>query len=357
MVAAARKIDYGAGYDPTNRPGAAKATPTLASQGQAEVGKAQEEEAEAMQRKAYKMLQIGIQNVADLASKRQAEEEARKMREAEERAAAAAAEAKRVEQEAAAAVQRKAYNDEYVADLAIKRQAEEEARKMREAEERAVAQKAAAVAAVALEKSAAADSNLGLDRESAEAVRGPSVARQRDASLTPRTWSTKTLARAPEPSNPDLFMDTATLASLHGREEHTAEKAVSAAMREEVQDSAQDEAELQARRLAAEATEVEARILNAREILNAQEARIANAREDEAEAEADEAFGGRSSESIPNAADDAELEARILTAKYAPEVEAKRAERESFYLGLGVPPEDARRLVARILAAYEPLQW
>ena len=228
---------------------------------------------------------------------------------------------------------------------------------MREAEERAVAQKAAAVAAVALEKSAAADSNLGLDRESAEAVRGPSVARQRDASLTPRTWSTKTLARAPEPSNPDLFMDTATLASLHGREEHTAEKAVSAAMREEVQDSAQDEAELQARRLAAEATEVEARILNAREILNAQEARIANAREDEAEAEADEAFGGRSSESIPNAADDAELEARILTAKYAPEVEAKRAERESFYLGLGVPPEDARRLVARILAAYEPLQW
>ena len=224
-----------------------------------------------------------------------------------------------------------------------------------------MAQKAATVTADALEKSAAADSNLGLDKESAEAVRGPSVARQRDASLTPRTWSTKTLAKAPvsnpEPANPDLFMDTATLASLHEREEHTAEKAVSAATREEVQDSAQDEAELQARRLAAEATEVEARILNAREILNAQEARIANALEDEAEAEADEAFGGRSSESIPKAADDAELEARILTAKYAPEVEAKRAERESFYLGLGVPPEDARRLVARILAAYEPLQW
>ena len=148
-----RKIDYGAGYDPTNRPGAAKATPTLASQGQAEVGKAQEEEAEAMQRKAYKMLQIGIQNVADLAIKRQAEEEARKKREAEERAAAAAAEAKRVEQEAAAAVQRKAYNDEYVADLAIKRQAEEEARKMREAEERAAA---AAAEAKRVEQEAAA---------------------------------------------------------------------------------------------------------------------------------------------------------------------------------------------------------
>ena len=268
-----------------------------------------------------------------------------------------AAEAKRVEQEKAAAVQRKAYNDEYVADLAMKRQAEEEARKKREAEERAAAEKAAAVAAVAPEKSVAAESNLGLDEESADGSRGPSVARQRDASLTPRRWSTKTLAKAPAPSSPDLFMDTATLASLHAREEGTGEEAASAATREEVQDSAQDEAELQARRLAAEATEVEARILNAREILNAQEARIASSHEDEAEAEADEVFGVRSSESTPKAADEAELEARILTAKYAPEVEAKRAERESFYLGLGVPPEDARRLVARILAAYEPLQW
>jgi Tfp pilus assembly protein PilX len=48
-------------------------------------------------------------------------------------------------------------------------------------------------------------------------------------------------------------------------------------------------------------------------------------------------------------------EARILNAVYSPALEAERKERESFYMDLGVPPADARRLVARILAAYAPL--
>ena len=55
-------------------------------------------------------------------------------------------------------------------------------------------------------------------------------------------------------------------------------------------------------------------------------------------------------ESALQAAKDADL--AILNRVYSPEVEAERKRREDFYLGLGVPSEDARRLVARILAAY-----
>lgn len=47
-----------------------------------------------------------------------------------------------------------------------------------------------------------------------------------------------------------------------------------------------------------------------------------------------------------------EAEHRIMTAVYSPEIEAERKEREAFYLNLGVPLHDAKRLVSRILAAY-----
>ena len=50
-----------------------------------------------------------------------------------------------------------------------------------------------------------------------------------------------------------------------------------------------------------------------------------------------------------------EEEKAMLNRVYSPEIEAERKKRESFYLGLGVPVEDARRLVARILAAYAPI--
>jgi len=50
-------------------------------------------------------------------------------------------------------------------------------------------------------------------------------------------------------------------------------------------------------------------------------------------------------------------EARIMSAVYGPEIEEERKERESFYRDLGVPDADARRLVARILAAYAPLEY
>ena len=49
---------------------------------------------------------------------------------------------------------------------------------------------------------------------------------------------------------------------------------------------------------------------------------------------------------------DAEAEHRMLTAVYSPAIEKERLEREAFYLELGVPLADAKRLVARILAAY-----
>ena len=83
--------------------------------------KAEEEAvAAAAQRRAYYDEYVG-----DLASKREAEEEARQRREEEERAAAAAAALKAEEEAVAAAAQRRAYYDEYVGDLASKREAEE----------------------------------------------------------------------------------------------------------------------------------------------------------------------------------------------------------------------------------------
>jgi len=51
------------------------------------------------------------------------------------------------------------------------------------------------------------------------------------------------------------------------------------------------------------------------------------------------------------AAKKAELEP-AYSAKYSPEIEAQRQERLEFYLGLGVPEDEARRLVSRIVAAY-----
>jgi len=46
----------------------------------------------------------------------------------------------------------------------------------------------------------------------------------------------------------------------------------------------------------------------------------------------------------------------VYTAKYLPEIEAERKERVAFYVGLGVPEDEANRMVARILAAYaEPV--
>ena len=44
----------------------------------------------------------------------------------------------------------------------------------------------------------------------------------------------------------------------------------------------------------------------------------------------------------------------MLSRTYSPEIEHERKQREAFYLRLGVPVEDAQRLVARILAAYAP---
>ena len=44
----------------------------------------------------------------------------------------------------------------------------------------------------------------------------------------------------------------------------------------------------------------------------------------------------------------------MLSRTYSPEIEHERKQREAFYLSLGVPSEDAQRLVARILAAYAP---
>ncbi len=45
---------------------------------------------------------------------------------------------------------------------------------------------------------------------------------------------------------------------------------------------------------------------------------------------------------------------RMLSRRYSTEIEHERKQREAFYLSLGVPIEDAQRLVARILAAYAP---
>jgi hypothetical protein len=46
----------------------------------------------------------------------------------------------------------------------------------------------------------------------------------------------------------------------------------------------------------------------------------------------------------------------VYTAKYSSEIEAERKERVAFYVGLGVPEDEANRMVARILAAYaEPV--
>jgi len=58
----------------------------------------------------------------------------------------------------------------------------------------------------------------------------------------------------------------------------------------------------------------------------------------------------REEEAALRAAKEADL--AILNRVYSPEIEAERQRRLDFYLGLGVPKEDAQRLVARILAAY-----
>ena len=42
----------------------------------------------------------------------------------------------------------------------------------------------------------------------------------------------------------------------------------------------------------------------------------------------------------------------LYEAKYSPEIEAERQERVAFYVGLGVPEDEANRMVARIVAAY-----
>ena len=42
----------------------------------------------------------------------------------------------------------------------------------------------------------------------------------------------------------------------------------------------------------------------------------------------------------------------IYTAVYSPEIEAKRQEREAFYKSLGVPDDEAKKIVSRMVAAY-----
>ena len=42
----------------------------------------------------------------------------------------------------------------------------------------------------------------------------------------------------------------------------------------------------------------------------------------------------------------------LYEARYSPEIEAERQERVAFYVGLGVPEDEANRMVARIVAAY-----
>ena len=90
-------------------------------------------------------------------------------------------------------------------------------------------------------------------------------------------------------------------------------------------------------------------VLKEREVLKEKESVEARLVE-QAEREKSAEEVRKEAEAALKAAKEADLE--ILNRVYSPEIEAERRRREEFYLGLGVPSEDARRLVARILAAY-----